>query len=655
MKIHYLKMQNYRQYADTKIKFSTDDTKRFTVLEGENGAGKTNILNAITWCLYGEERHLSRADSKRLPLVNEKIYHSLTAGQNADVKVEIGLGREEVEYVISRCATAYRRLDGDYSIVPDADPSVLFLARGNWKESGQPNVAVKSLLPENISPFFFFDGEHLDRFFQSDSAERVKRGIVDVSQIDLLELAQKHLARVNKDLMAKSTTTIEADKYKEEYQEAEDEHQKCKEKLDSLHKDLNGVQTNIDEISQKLRESPEEEVRDLQQERDILNTEIKDHEKRIDELIKEVSASLRRAGPTVYSYGALSRTFEIIQERIQHGELPPKVREPFFRDLLEKEICVCGTPLREGSETRQNVEARMASLSTEDHIKTASEGRYRLESLLNSVSEEIREQKSDRRDIRQYEEAIKENSRRLKEISEKVERFGEVNLQEIQVWEQQLKQFEEKKSQVNREIGAAEIALREAAKRRDEALKNYQKALKQDKKHRELLRRSQLCSNALTILEQIRQELLSETREKIQQKTEEYFLQLIWKKATYKSVSIDEDYRLGVENIRGLPSLGTLSAGERQVLALAFMAALRTISGFDAPIIIDTPTGRISSEPRENIAEVLPEYLKGIQATFLMTDTEYTDSVRVRLAKHVGKEYALEFNESEGVTHVRPI
>jgi DNA sulfur modification protein DndD len=146
--------------------------------------------------------------------------------------------------------------------------------------------------------------------------------------------------------------------------------------------------------------------------------------------------------------------------------------------------------------------------------------------------------------------------------------------------------------------------------------------------------------------------LLSEVRQQIEQETEEYFLDLIWKKGTYSRVQIDENYQINVLNVRGLPSLGTLSAGERQVLALAFMAALGTISGFDAPVLIDTPIGRISGEPRKNIAESLPNYLSDTQVTLLMTDTEYTEPVQMRLNSRIGKEYELRFVESEAITEV---
>jgi DNA sulfur modification protein DndD len=89
------------------------------------------------------------------------------------------------------------------------------------------------------------------------------------------------------------------------------------------------------------------------------------------------------------------------------------------------------------------------------------------------------------------------------------------------------------------------------------------------------------------------------------------------------------------------------------VLALSFLAALREVSGFDAPIIIDTPLGRISKEPKENIAELLPKFLKGSQVTMLPTDVEYSQRVREKLLAHVGKEYELKFDEQLSKTTVR--
>ena len=71
-------MKNFRQYRDAQINFARASEANFTVILGANGAGKTNIMNAITWCLFGKEYHM---DSKYagLPITNA---HALDECQN---------------------------------------------------------------------------------------------------------------------------------------------------------------------------------------------------------------------------------------------------------------------------------------------------------------------------------------------------------------------------------------------------------------------------------------------------------------------------------------------------------------------------------------------------------------------------------------------
>ncbi|MDP1553209.1 MAG: hypothetical protein Q8M06_09365, partial [Methanobacteriaceae archaeon] len=155
------------------------------------------------------------------------------------------------------------------------------------------------------------------------------------------------------------------------------------------------------------------------------------------------------------------------------------------------------------------------------------------------------------------------------------------------------------------------------------------------------------CEESLEAAKSIKDEIMTEIRLDVEKKTEEQFFNLIWKKKTYTSVNIDEDYNVSVLDQFGAQARGTLSAGETQVLALSFMAALNTVSGFDAPIIIDTPLGKLGKEPKLNIAQNLPGYLKGKQVTMLVTEEEYTKEVREALAPRVGAEYKIMFNDSE--------
>jgi len=116
---------------------------------------------------------------------------------------------------------------------------------------------------------------------------------------------------------------------------------------------------------------------------------------------------------------------------------------------------------------------------------------------------------------------------------------------------------------------------------------------------------------------------------------------------TAQDVRIDDNYNFSVLDQQGQESLGSLSAGEREALALAFIGALNTVSGIDVPIVIDTPLGRIDNEPRRKIAQIIAPHFKDTQVILLVTSAEYTKPVKDALSKAIYKEYKIEFKEYE--------
>ena len=49
-----VKIQNYRVYRGPEEFEIASGDKNVTVIQGTNDAGKTTMLNAITWCLFGK-------------------------------------------------------------------------------------------------------------------------------------------------------------------------------------------------------------------------------------------------------------------------------------------------------------------------------------------------------------------------------------------------------------------------------------------------------------------------------------------------------------------------------------------------------------------------------------------------------------------------
>jgi DNA sulfur modification protein DndD len=88
MRIERLLLKNYRQFRETEFLFQPVPGNDLSVIIGKNGTGKTNILNAINWCLYGDEPHLSK-ESQQVPILNLKCIEEFSDANRQAVVVKI--------------------------------------------------------------------------------------------------------------------------------------------------------------------------------------------------------------------------------------------------------------------------------------------------------------------------------------------------------------------------------------------------------------------------------------------------------------------------------------------------------------------------------------------------------------------------------------
>ena len=146
-------------------------------------------------------------------------------------------------------------------------------------------------------------------------------------------------------------------------------------------------------------------------------------------------------------------------------------------------------------------------------------------------------------------------------------------------------------------------------------------------------------------------------RKTIEAEAQSIFQQLIWKKNHFQGIHLSKDYRLDVIDRYGMATRPEMSAGERQVLSLAFIAGMAKVAreGETVPLVMDTPFGRLSSAHREKITEHLPEIAD--QLILFVTDEELRaqDQARVNLAPKIGREYQLNFNQQNSSTIIETV
>ena len=158
-------------------------------------------------------------------------------------------------------------------------------------------------------------------------------------------------------------------------------------------------------------------------------------------------------------------------------------------------------------------------------------------------------------------------------------------------------------------------------------------------------------------LKLFREKLTLKKLNKLENEVTECFRYLLHKSDLVHRVAIEtETYRLSLYDTQGilLPKQ-RLSAGEKQLLAIAFLWGLARVSGKNLPIAIDTPLGRLDSSHRTNLIE---RYFPcaSHQVILLSTDTEIgkQEINTLRNQEAIAREYLIKYDSKEGHTTVKP-
>ncbi len=158
-------------------------------------------------------------------------------------------------------------------------------------------------------------------------------------------------------------------------------------------------------------------------------------------------------------------------------------------------------------------------------------------------------------------------------------------------------------------------------------------------------------------LAQYKQRLKQHKLNNLETLVTECFLYLLHKSNWIHRVQLDTDtFSLSLYDRRGnsIPK-HRLSAGEKQLLAIALLWGLARASNRRLPVAIDTPLGRLDSKHRRNLVErYFPK--ASHQVILLSTDTEIRDAdvQHLRQQGAIAREYCLRYDIQNQQTTVEP-
>lgn len=355
MLLQSIKLENFRQFRNESIDFADGSNgKNVTIIIGENGTGKTTFAQAFFWCLYGETEFSDKN------MLNKVVASELRPGQEAKVQVVLKLKHGDVDYTLIR-EQIYRK-DNSNRIKPDN--TVFDIAKkdasGNtsYIKKTACESEVKGILPKELSRYFFFDGERIEKMSKdisngkkaADFADAVK-GLLGLN--GMYSAIQHFNPRVRTSVISsyESSYNSQSNAKIKEYTDIINRCNAEIEQIDARIEELDSeIETATARKTDKVKELKQyEEGEKLQEEKEKLQRKIVAAEKSKANVYKLMTKDFNGNLSSFFSISLIQRALELLSEKDFAGKDIPYMHAKTIEYLLKQKVCLCGTHLDEGT------------------------------------------------------------------------------------------------------------------------------------------------------------------------------------------------------------------------------------------------------------------------------------------------------------------
>lgn len=627
------------------------------LFNGKNGVGKTTLVEAIKLCLHGPMSLGSRiGQAEYNDYLSSRIHHPLdhqVVPDQASIELlfdYVSLGRKHT-YCIKR---SWSQVGGGVSLLLDVSEDEAPLSLDMEQTEG----FLRELVPPGVADLFFFDGEKLQTLAEDDtSSDLLAESVRSLLGLNLVEQLQKDLDVYITRQMSHDKANLHTplSELTERLAELDLNREAIQVERQSILKAISNKKRTIARQEQKIASEGMGFAKQLEEKKTAkqqLEATIEAQHRYIQELCSglapfaiapQVCQAVAQRLEVEHEYEQWATSQQVLNEQL--GKISGAIASPdFWADI--------------GMNTDKRLQRKLfnqikAVLALEDRPVTEPD------EIVHHVSERDRHMLLTWIEQTQTEIPAKfcEAIERLNDWEAKLDQLEHDLL--LAPADERLRPLVEIFNSLNQELGGLQQKERELGEQLQRLDYEIEQANHQLHRLREQAtaqekhgQRIQLASKTQTALEEYVVELASIKLAILEKAIASRFNGLCRKDALIDSIKIDPSvfsmilYRSGLPMERKL-----LSAGEKQLLAISTMWALREVSGVPMPVIIDTPLGRLDSDHRLSmVRNYFPR--ASHQVILLATETEMDSEILTKLAPAVSLTYQLDYDPTTGATVV---
>lgn len=635
MKLVSAKFQNFRLLRDLRLDFSTSDDKNLTVIRASNESGKTTILNALQWALYGEDALPNKGRGHRLFPVDWDVLD----GRAIPISVQVDFEAERNQYRLIR--SVEETTDGHKQ-----NPKIeLFEMTDTGTVPIDPPEAqiARLLLPSNLCEVFFTDGDRALNFIEStssiDKRKQVQNAIRSLLELDVIESALDHLkktvAGLNKDSRNIGSDTeltkvvTELEEIDKRIEHLENERDDAKQQFDKVNQSLEEIAKDIEAA---LLKGDQEELNRKLRKVEVELQDVRDQEKK---MISEHSQLFRK--PSLFRdilTPVLEQSFDMLNELRDQGKLPsPTI--PVLMERLTGITCICGESLeqhsKDGKRRREYIEQLISESRQADELQKCLTDLYY--GSLNLKPIDITDDEHWINDYKKISSQLEEYKTRREELEKEqaalevqLESMGDTNIQELRDTKQRYTAQRDALSDTRIEH---ERELERLKERRRSLAATQKNLMTRERRGKQVSARLEATGDIEQILKNAYSQITDEELKKVSQLMNTFFLEMIGADAEQGAIiqkaEISDDFDILVygPNNQSLDPDTALNGASRRALTSSFILALTKISQVNAPNVIDTPLGMMDGFVKRSVLKTVIR--ESSQLILFLTRSEIKD------------------------------
>jgi DNA sulfur modification protein DndD len=612
------------------------------LIGGMNGGGKTTLMDALRLALYGQRAQCSaRGRLSYAEFLVQCVNRSAPEGENACIELtflHFVDNKKPVEFRLVRTWTRHLKTGRDMLDVYVDGIFDLSLAKA-WDQT------VEDILPLGISNLFLFDGEQVKDLAEFDapppSVTGAIRSLLGLELPDRLLMDLEVLAARKRKALANADALQNLEREESLIEELDKERRVIDQRLGSLQQKMEFAEEVVrlateNFVSQGGQMAAQKVV--LEQELAQMNQKVQTHRATLREI---AAGTLPLAFITPLLERALVRGNR--EADLKKFVIAGEVLADHNRRLLAL-IDSLDLSVEQISRICSFLEQESLQFSTSAEAMTQGIPAATLSVLSHTLSLQLPSQAADTRErIDQLGLAVQQTNQLERHM---------LNAASPEAYEHLAEAIKVAQAKLTEISGARQTTIErlESIKQQIDAAK---KNLTSTSEAVLDLNESQHTLHQATVIKvkllEFRERLKLRKLNQLENLVTQSFLYLLHKPNLVHRVQIDIDtFALSLFDFDGQPiPKNRLSAGEKQLLAIAFLWGLARASGRKLPVAIDTPLGRLDSSHRANLVE---RYFPNAshQVILLSTDSEISALEVSQLRKEdvVVREYCLKYESS---------